>query len=476
LDNHVKHLQTLSGNLFFRAFSRLIQTVRIHRSDNSLLLACVSDLVRAITQFCTEENHLSIQISRGRFYLQGEALICQSDNLQLTQIMLDYFKQRALQGLRFQSSVNAASSDQIVSFVHLLNNAEHMEEPLVWLQNQLQEANYSWVEIIIEVDSDTMAHNSGRGERAKRSYLHAMDSIKEVAGKLTTQKRAGVHKAKRLLQNMVEMLTEDETALLGMSTIRDYDDYTYTHSVNVAILSMCLGKRLGLSRLSLERLGLCGLFHDLGKVEIPHELIIKPGMLTDEEYEQIKNHSLNSVRQIVKLNAARDLKAKILLPPFEHHLRYDLSGYPQTDRKEPVSLFGRILTITDVFDAMTSPRRYRPVALSPDRVLSEMQGEAGKVFDPILLKVFTNMIGVYPVGTFLLLDTGEMCLVSETNENTDTGRPLVILIHQDPQGGFLKGELASLSERNQESGAFLRNIVDSFHPSAFGIQAVDFLS
>jgi HD-GYP domain-containing protein (c-di-GMP phosphodiesterase class II) len=239
---------------------------------------------------------------------------------------------------------------------------------------------------------------------------------------------------------------------------------------------MCLGKRLGLSLISLERLGLCGLFHDLGKVEIPHELITKPSRLTDEEYAQIKDHSLNSVRQIVKLNAARDLKAKILLPPFEHHLRYDLTGYPQTDRKEPLSLFGRILTITDVFDAMTSARIYRPVALSPDRVLNKMLSEAGTVFDPILLKVFTNMIGVYPVGTLLQLDTGEMCLVLETNEKAEIGRPLAVVVHQDAKGEFLKGGVIDLSERNMVSGAFMRNIVNSFHPSVYGIQPADFLA
>ncbi|MCK7489457.1 MAG: HD domain-containing protein [Anaerotruncus sp.] len=103
-----------------------------------------------------------------------------------------------------------------------------------------------------------------------------------MAEKLTTHKRVGVHKAKRVIQDMIEILTEDDSILLCMSTIRDYDDYTYTHSVNVALLSMCLGKRLGLSRLTLERLGLCGLFHDLGKVDIPHDLINKPGELTDE--------------------------------------------------------------------------------------------------------------------------------------------------------------------------------------------------
>lgn len=473
MDKDLKHYYTLTGELFFRTFSRLIQTVKIHRSNNSLLIDCVTDFVHAVTQSCLEDEHLKIQILHGRFYLQGMALVHRSDNLPLIQHMLYYFNHRALQGLCFNASISGATSEQIISFAHLLNSAEHMETPLVWLQSQLMKANYPWVEIIIEADS--MANTPGKRVEVRIAYSNAMTSIKEVAKKLTSQKRAGVLKTKHLIQNMVEMIIEDDAYLLGMSTIRDYDDYTYTHSVNVAILSMCLGNRLGLSRIALERLGLCGMLHDLGKVEINHELITKATKLTDEEYVQIKAHSLNSVRQIVKLNVSRDLKAKILLPPFEHHLRYDLTGYPQTDRKEPLSLFGRILTISDVFDAMTSPRVYRPVALSPDRVLNTMWSEAGTVFDPLLMKVFINMIGVYPVGTLLLLDTGEMCLVAETNENTEIGRPLVVLIHPVAKGEFQKGEFVDLSERDMKSGNFLRTIANSFNPSVYGIQPSDFL-
>lgn len=464
----------LPGEIFFRTLFRLLQTVKIHQSDNPLLLDCIKEFVDVVCS-AGEEDSLTFQISRGQFYLQEEKFVCRTQILTLIQEMRNYFQQRSLQGLRFHPAVREASPDQIVAFARLLNQAERQDDPLNWLQGQLQEGNFPWVEIIFEADLDIAAQPSERGERARQSYSQALTSIQEVAGKLTSQQRAGVQKAKRMVQNMVDLLIEDDSVLFGMSTIRDYDDYTYTHSVNVAILSMCLGKRIGVSRISMERLGICGLFHDIGKVEVPHELIIKPGKLTDEEYEQLKEHSINSVRQIVKLNASRDLKAKILLPPFEHHLKYDLSGYPQTNRKQPISLFGRILTITDVFDAMTSPRIYRPVAFSPDLVLSLMLEGAGTDFDPLILKVFIQMLGVYPVGTLLLLDTGEMGLVTGAPENTEVGRPRIVLLKEVGKGEFRKRETANLSERDPQTGAFRRNIAKSLHPSAFGIQPADFL-
>jgi HD-GYP domain-containing protein (c-di-GMP phosphodiesterase class II) len=274
---------------------------------------------------------------------------------------------------------------------------------------------------------------------------------------------------------MVDLALEDEPVMLGLSTIRDYDDYTFTHSINVAILSMCLGKRIGISRTSLHRLGMCGVFHDLGKLDIPIEIINQPGELSESEFEEIKKHTIYSVTRIIKLQAARDLKATILLPPFEHHLKYDLSGYPKTNRKKPVGLFSRILTVTDVFDAITSPRIYRPSAFSPDQALGWMLGGAGTDFDPILLKVFINMLGVYPIGSLLELDTGELGLVMDKDTTFDGARPMVVLLAADGNGDYTRVGVADLTERDAQSGAFRRNIVKSLHPSTRGIQPAEFL-
>ena len=138
------------------------------------------------------------------------------------------------------------------------------------------------------------------------------------------------------MQELLELLSENESILLGMSTIRDHDDYTYTHSINVSILCVCLGKRLNLSRNFLTKLGICGMVHDLGKVEIPQEILNKPGKLEGIEWTEMQSHSLKSVLQILRMYASPDLKARILIPPFEHHLKYDLSGYPDFNIGKPI--------------------------------------------------------------------------------------------------------------------------------------------
>jgi hypothetical protein len=156
-------------------------------------------------------------------------------------------------------------------------------------------------------------------------------------------------------------------------------------------------------------------------------------------------------------------------------LKYDLSGYPQTHNKKSVSLFGRIIAIADVFDALTSPRIYRPEANSPDRALDIMLKGSGKDFDPILLKAFINMLGVYPVGTLLKLDTGEFGIVVKSSKIGNPARPHIVLLKRNDNGKFKKGDLVDLSEKDPKKESFKRDIVKSFHPSNFSIQPADFI-
>ena len=182
---------------------------------------------------------------------------------------------------------------------------------------------------------------------------------------MVSGKEVGIRKPVRMVQRMVDIITEDDTTFFALSTIRMYDDYTFAHSLNVALLAMSLGKKIGMDRNTLEKLGLCGLFHDLGKIEIPKHILNKKGKLNNSEFEEIKKHSVNSAMLILKLKTNKYRKVHLFVSPFEHHIRYDHSGYPSIDKRRPISLFGRILTIVDVYDAITSPRIYRQSSMSP---------------------------------------------------------------------------------------------------------------
>ncbi len=313
-------------------------------------------------------------------------------------------------------------------------------------------------------------------KKAMRTYGYAMSSLQTLSQKLSAGRYAGIGKAVHMVQNMVDLIMDDDNILLGLSTIRDYDDYTFTHSVNVAILSVCLGNRIGLSRTLLGRLGLSGLFHDLGKIDVPIKILNKPGRLEDDELAELQKHSLNSVRRIIRLRASYDKKAEILLPPFEHHLKYDLSGYPKTPRNRPLTLLGRIVAIADVYDAITSQRIYRSRFLSPDQALGLMLKGSGTDFDPILLKVFINMLGVYPLGTILKFDNGELGMVTTPPDKEKGSSELWVLLLQDNgDSTYTKRYLMSLGSWDRERGGFNRPILESCHPSELGIQPAELI-
>ncbi|MDR3135685.1 MAG: HD domain-containing protein, partial [Deltaproteobacteria bacterium] len=309
--------------------------------------------------------------------------------------------------------------------------------------------------------------------KAKKSYSRALAVMTGLNDKLSSGEQVSITKPRRVVQDMVEGLFENESLLLSLSTIRDYDDYTCTHSVNVAILSMCLGKRIGLSKIQVMTLGLSALFHDLGKVDIPIELIRKTSKFTDTEYETVKNHPLHSVIRILRINAEHNLKSRLLVSPYEHHLGVDLAGYPKSSRVSPLTLYGRIVAISDHYDALTSSRSYRPVPISPDQALNIMLQIAGSQLDQILLKVFINMIGIYPIGTLLLLDSREVGMVSQTEAGSDQGRPICVILDYE-NNALKKGDVVDLAEKDL-GGAFLRNIMRCFHPSEFGLNPSDFL-
>jgi HD-GYP domain-containing protein (c-di-GMP phosphodiesterase class II) len=475
LETDPKGELTPLGDKFIKAFHRLIHTAEIHQDNNRLLIECAQEFIGAVELYFVDDEYLTIQITHGRFFLQDENLKYARESFNLIQEMHDYFEQRQLPGLRFSSALGDAPFEQIFNFARILNSAKQQQDSLAWLAERIDEEDFPWVLILNSSEMDPQQSELLRKEMARKTYADAMGSVKEVSEKITSQRRVGIRKLKRIVQNMVDLLGEDVSVLLGMSTIRDHDDYTYTHSVNVAILSLCLGKQIGLSDTSLRDLGICGLVHDLGKTDIPIEILNKPEKLNAEEVEVIERHPLRSVSQIIKLRASGDLKAKIILPPFEHHLKYDLSGYPRLPTKKPVSLFGSIVTIADVFDALTSPRIYRSEAFSPDRALGYMLDRSGTDFDPLLLKAFVNMLGTYPVGTLVLLDTGEKGIVVDSPDNIDRTRPKVVLLVPDGQDGFKKGNSVRLTERNPYTGSFLRSIVQSMHASTLGIQPVEFV-
>lgn len=464
---------TVMGEKFIIAFHRVIHTIKIHSDNNQLLQESVLRFKNVLSDMAGT-GEFEVQIWRARIYFQGEKLLYRRKSLQLINEMIDYFSERKLQGFRFLRLATDASLNDLLTFTRLSNESSVQDDPSAWLTTQLNKNDITWVEAIQEVDEATSGFEFQKKEQARQLYKHTVSDLMEVAAKVSRKSVSGVRKARRLVQSMADMIMEEESLFLGLTTIRDYDDYTYTHSVNVALLSMILGRHIGLSKVHIEHLGICGMFHDIGKVEVSKEILYKTGKLDNTETSQMRKHPLTGVLRILKLNAPHALKSRIVLGPFEHHLNYNLTGYPKIIYSKKQTLFGRILQIADSYDALTSHRVYRTREFVPTEALSLMWSKAGKDFDPILLKIFINMMGLYPIGSVLKLDTGEVVLVKDYPDETERTRPLVLVMEKDGQGGVSAVGLLDLSERAPDTKQFLRNVVKSIHPASIGVQPSEF--
>lgn len=457
------------GLKFIKALHYFLHTIKIHQENNQLVRESIDKLKNVLSE-TTGGNDIEILLWRGRLFFQGEKILYGRDSLPLFQDLLEYFTQRGFCGFHFSPSFIEATYNDLFIFARLLNESVGQPNPFSWIQENLSKSGIEWVEIQKEVNHAPSTSNLHRKEIALQTYSQAVAAIKEVTQKVTRESTAGIRKARRLAQTMVDLVTEDESLVLGLTTIREYDDYTFTHSINVALLSMCLGRRIGLSRPLLEQLGICGMFHDLGKVELPKEILMKPEKLDNDEWEFVRKHPLIGVIRILRMRASRDIKSRLILGPFEHHLNENLSGYPKIHFTKRISLFGKILRITDTYDALTSVRTYRSRPLSPDEAIQWMWRKAQVEYNSVLLKSFINLMGLYPIGTVLQLNTGEFGLVVDYANELDKSRPQILLLEKDRHGKFWGSQSLNLAQRDQKTGSYQYNIVKGLHPSVFRIQ------
>jgi HD-GYP domain-containing protein (c-di-GMP phosphodiesterase class II) len=294
---------------------------------------------------------------------------------------------------------------------------------------------------------------------AKNGYAKLAGSIGDLTQSARTGGTVSFKQARRAIQNIIDRMVDDETAVLGLTTLRCHDQYTHNHSVNVSLLSMALANRAGYPKVELADLGLAALFHDMGKSTIPMEVLNKPGEFTDEDWVAMRNHPTEGVLGLSKMRGLTNLPGRMAAASFEHHMNLDFSGYPKLTVPWTLSLTGRILTIADCYDAMTSSRVYRREPMSPSKVLNMMLSKSGKAFDAVLLKLFVNCVGIIPIGSLVMLETSELAVVLKpAADKANAERPFVKVI-TDPQGNLVDhGPEVDLTEKD-EAGDFRHNII-----------------
>jgi len=311
---------------------------------------------------------------------------------------------------------------------------------------------------------------------AKRTYAQSVKVAKDVLGDMRLGKAVNVRKVKRAVQGIVDQVLSNESSMVTMTTLRDFDEYTFTHCVNVSIFSVIIGQRIALDRLQLYDLGLGALFHDVGKQRLDVEVINKPGGLSDEEWAHLKEHPTEGLLLLFDMHGFADVPYRQMLMAYEHHMKVDLTGYPPNTRSREPGLFSRIVAVADAFDAGTSVRSYQYEPWPPDAVLQEMRDNPKRGFDQLLVKVLITATGVYPVGTLVILDTHELAVVAQVNADPELlHRPKVRVI-SDPVGLPLpEPKTLDLAEADPATGAPRHQIIKTTDPQKYGIRVSDYL-
>jgi putative nucleotidyltransferase with HDIG domain len=266
--------------------------------------------------------------------------------------------------------------------------------------------------------------------------------------------------ARGMVDSLAQAVAQNRTALLALTALKNYDNYTFTHMVNVSILTMGQARGVGIDGPLLREFGLSALMHDIGKVKTPNEILNKPEKLTEQEYEILKRHTVDGA-QILRKTPEMPTLAPIVA--FEHHLRADGTGYPNAERTQ-LNLGTTLCGIADVYDAMRSQRVYQP-AFPTDRILAVLQRNDGKQFDQHLVRRFVQLVGIYPAGNLVRLEGGEIAVVLKAHA-PDPYRPRVrILIGRDGVA-LEKPDEVNLWEAEEGAANAIQSPLD---PAEYGI-------
>ena len=465
----------VASRQFILAFYGALKNLRLYPFENAVVQQSLSDLSQITNDLITRERECEFRVAGEFIFVNSTRLRLDLDNYTSFSALLSQFRQNGIGTLRALRA--PAARDWTVLMGFMMNpQGTDAAERYESLLRRFNDTGVTAFEIapLSESDEEHGGEQLEAKEKAKRTYAKSVTATKDVINSVRMGQSANIKKIKRVVQGIVDQILADETSLMGLTTIRDYDDYTFTHSVNVCIFSIALGRRLALTRLQLYDLGMAALLHDIGKARVPVEIINKADVLTDEEWRAIASHPWLGVLALFTLRDQQEFPYRSMLVAFQHHMKRDLTGYPRSLRTRDMMFYSKIVACADGFDAATSRRSYQTTPMAPSAVLQEMRDNPRRGMDPTIVKAFINLLGIYPVGTFVVLDTFELAIVHAANPDPDMlSRPLVRIVSDDMGNVQYPGVVVDLTERT-EAGDFRRTIIKTADPDRYGIRVGDY--
>jgi HD-GYP domain-containing protein (c-di-GMP phosphodiesterase class II) len=411
-----------------RLLAVLIRNATLHHPDNEVFREPKERLRTTVQELLDREGRFDLECVGPVLWANRTPLRVELRTQPTYRLVADELARRRLGGLRF---LDAPRPETVSGLLRALARREApTQDPVHDFNLSLAETGVHDLVALPPVKEVLGRAAASRRGRALGAYRQTLDLIRELMTGEQSEEVLNLRRAKRAVHRLVDVSYEEGEgfSLAGLAAIKSHNEYTFNHMVNVCVLAVAFGQRLGLDRQQLAHLGICALYHDIGKVAIPLEILDKHGTLSEREWAVMGNHTVFGARTLLPMVAHDARVVRRILTSLQHHRGYAEGGYPELRVLRRQGLFVRIVAIADAFDAMTTKRVYQKAFL-PDQALATIKAQAGTRYDPILVKAFINCLGVFPVGSLVLLSSGELAVVVEASPDPATlDRPTVKVI------------------------------------------------
>jgi HD-GYP domain-containing protein (c-di-GMP phosphodiesterase class II) len=453
-----------------------LRAVRLYPIENTAVQKALAELDGAVARVAADDAECDVRRAGDFVFVNDTRVRLGLDNYAAVAYVLGLLRDAGIGTVRVLGRPSARAWVVLLAFLQAPPLEYPEEDRLEQLEQRLRAAGV--LEFAFEPPADGIGEETALDarERARQTYVRSLDVTREVMTAVRLGRSPSLKRVKRAVQQIVDAILTDPASLIGLTTLREFDDYTFVHSVNVCILSVALGRRLGLQKGQLLELGIAALLHDIGKSRIDPDVLNKRGALDDAERAIIQRHTWQGVLALFALPVGSGRPWRAMVSAHEHHLRTDLGGYPVVLRPRRLGLLSRIIAVADGFDAATTTRVYRDQPWSPADVLQGMRDNTRLGFDPVIVKAFINLTGIYPVGTVVVLDTFELGLVHAANPvESALSRPIVRVL-SDRQGNLLADPPVVDLLETDVAGHYVRTIIRTDSPDRWGIRVSDYFA
>lgn len=449
------------------------QSAAIYEDNNNAYRKRREEFHTALRDLFAEGSACRITYQGGFFFLNGNRLNY-DHAFTFGRTLAARFANLRLGELTIASDAPSTAIDQALfalSHADIRDGDPYESVAQVWSELRISGVTIArLVDVTPGLDDTRINREAIRRQRAQALFGRAEAVVQEMWKHVRDRNSFDAVTTQRVVHQLIDQIAQDESTLLEFTALKEFDEYTYYHSVNVAIYSIAVGMRLGLDRNRLTRLGMAALFHDIGKVKLPHDLIAKPEEFNEDDWVQIRRHPALGALTLANMRPIDADVGAAMAGAFEHHLRMDMSGYPQLSEPRELHLYSRIIALCDSFDAMTSGRVYQKDWMSPDEAVRRLVYKAREWYDPVVLKAFVHVLGVFPVGTVGRLSDGSTAIVTCNNPD-DPYAPQVVVIRE--ADGTTANRSLTLAGAAGSKAPYLAAILN---PDTEGISLGDYLA